>query len=87
MVGIQEWLYSGIVDPVETPSIGVCLKPLPHNEEESVGKKEDQKCQHSNQKEGNVLALKVLDVAIIQPDSNLHIIGIVKKGKKQRPSP
>ena len=43
MVSIQEWLYSGIVDPVETSSIGVCLKPLPHSEEEGVGKKADQK--------------------------------------------
>ena len=79
MVSIQEWLYSGIVDPVEKPSVGLCLKPLPHSEEEGVGKKENQKCQQSNQKEGNMLAMKVPDVAIMQPDSNLHIIGIIKE--------
>jgi len=44
LLSIKEMLYSGIVDPVEEPSIGLCLKPLSHSEEEGVGKKEDQKC-------------------------------------------
>ena len=40
-LGIQKWLYSGLIDPREEPSIGLYLKPLPNSEEESVWKKEN----------------------------------------------
>ena len=34
LVSIKKWLYSGLVDPIEEPSIGVCLKSLSHSKEE-----------------------------------------------------
>jgi len=58
------------------------LKPLPHSEEEGVGKKEDQKYQQNNKKEDNVFAMKVPDVPIIQPHSNLHFIGVVQESEE-----
>jgi len=83
LIGIHKWFYSGLVNPTEEPSIGFCLKPLPHSEEKDVGKKEDQKYQQSNKKEDNVFAMKVSDVPTVQPHSNMHTIGIVQESEEQ----
>ena len=76
LIGIHKWFYSGLVNPTEEPSIGFCLKPLPHSEEKDVGKKEDQKYQQSNKKEDNVFAIKVLYVP------NVHTIGVVQESEE-----
>jgi len=75
---VSQWLYSGIiVDPIEEPSIGVCLKSLSHSEEEGLGKEEDQKRWQSHKKKGNVLSMNVQDIPIILPHSPLHLIRLL----------
>jgi len=76
LVSIKKWLYSGLVDPIEETSIGVCLKSLSHSED-GVVKEEDQKRWQSHKKKGNVLSMNVQDIPIIPPHSNPHLIGIV----------
>jgi len=79
LVSIKKWLYSGLVDPIEEPSIGVCWKS--HYEDEGVGKEEDQKCWQSHKKKGNMLALNVQDIPIILSHSNPNLFRMFQEGK------
>ena len=81
LVSIKKWLYSGLVDPIEEPSIGVCLKSLSHSEDEGVVKEEDQKCWQSHKKKGNVLSMNVQDIPIMLPRSHLHLNRMFQEGK------
>jgi len=83
MVGIQECFYPRLGDPMEESCVGLDLQPLPQGKEEGVGKKQEQKYQQSNKKEDNVFTMKVLNVPIMQPHSNPHLIGVVQQSAEQ----